>query len=123
MLVNAGKWNAERIVIVKIPAANDRDVFWDAYSVIKRVIHSAHRQRVIEAEYPIGSLLQTQELAHCLGTAQFRSHIPLHFGDDVVISDFKTCSYHCAFVSVHATNTGTGFRPTNVRDVFAADVD
>ncbi len=108
---------------MKIPAANDRDVFWDAYSVIKRIIHSAHRQRVIEAEYPIRSLLQTQELAHCLGTAQFRSHIPLHFGDDVVISDFKTCSYHCAFVSVHATNTGTGFRPTNVRDVFAADVD
>ena len=91
--------------------------------VIQRIIHGAHCQRIVEAEHPIRSLLQTQELAHGFRTALFRSHISLSFGDDVVINDFKTGLHQCAFVSFHATNAGTGFRATNVRDSFAADVD
>jgi hypothetical protein len=50
VLIDAGQRNAQSIVVVKIAAANDCNVFWDAYSLIQCVIDCAHRQWVIEAE-------------------------------------------------------------------------
>src|ERR1039457_2072621 len=90
---------------------------------MESIIHGAHRERIVEAEHPVGSWLKTQELAHRLSPALFRSHISLPFGDDVIVNNFHSGLRQCSLVSFHAANAGTGFWPTNVRDSFAADID
>ena len=123
MLVDAGEWNAQRIVVVKIAATNQRDVVGNAQTVIERIIHGAHRERIVEAEHPVGSRLKTQELAHRLSPALSRSHIPLAFGDDVIVNYFQSGLCQCSLISFHPADAGTGFRSTNVGDSLASDID
>src|SRR5256885_15789361 len=123
MLVDAGEWNAQRIVVVKIAAPNHRDVVGNTQAVIESIIHGAHRERIVEAEHPVGSWFKTQELAHRLSPALFRSHIPLAFGDDVIVNYFQSGLSQCSLVSFHAADARTGFRPTNMGDSLASDID
>ena len=53
----------------------------------------------------------------------FCPNISLPFGDDVVIRNLKAGSHQRSFVSLHTSDTRTGFRAANVRDSFAADVN
>jgi hypothetical protein len=77
VLIDTRKWNAERVVVVKVPATDDGDVLGNSKSVVQRVVHRAHGQRIIETEDPIGPVLKMQELAHRFGAALFGFHIPL----------------------------------------------
>ena len=60
VLIDTRKWNPQRIVIVKVPATDHRKVLWDAYALIQRVIHGAHRQGIVKTEHTVGLGLETQ---------------------------------------------------------------
>jgi len=50
MLVDAGEWDTQGIIVVEISAANDGQILWDSNSVIQRIIHGGRCQRIVEAE-------------------------------------------------------------------------
>jgi hypothetical protein len=47
VLVDAGKRNAQRVVVVKVPATDERNVLRDPQALIQREIHCTHRERMI----------------------------------------------------------------------------
>ena len=123
VLIDAGEWNAKRIVVMKISAANNGDVFRNLYSLIERIIHGSHRQWIIEAEDPIWSRLKAQELAHGFCAALLRFDVSFAFCNDVIFNDLKPCLSKCLLISFHTARPRTSCWAANVGDPLAPDLD
>jgi hypothetical protein len=59
MLIDAGQGNAKRVVVVKVPATDERKVLRDPQALIQREVHCTHCERIIETEHSIRTRIKT----------------------------------------------------------------
>src|SRR5207248_10847566 len=123
VLVDARERNTKRVVVVKIPAANDCNVLRDAYSLVESIIHNPHSQRVIEAKHSVRPGLKTEELAHGVCAALLGFNISLAFRNDVIINDFQPGLHQRLPVPFQAAYACASFGPANMRYSLASNVD
>ena len=123
VLIDAGKTDSQRIVIVQVAAANDRHIFRNPHSVFDGIVHRTGRQRIVVAKNAVRFWLEVQELSHRLRTSQFGIYVDLSHRRDVTVLDRDSQTHQRSFVSLQTGDSRTGLRPADVRDPFASDRD
>src|ERR1700722_5128971 len=124
VLVDATKWNPQKIGVGEIAATHHGDVFRNAQSSLENGPHPAHPDGIVEAEDPVGPRLVVEQLAHAGMAAALAAMVGRGTdGDDVTGERLAMRRSQRTAIAFEPSDGGADVRPANVSDAPAALLD
>src|SRR5260370_2329618 len=115
MLVDARKSYAKTIVVMQVAAADNRDVFRYLQPRIQDRVHRANSERIVVAEYAVGSRVALQQQTHRLRAPFGTLSIDIHSADHIVVFVRHASVLATFFFPIQPPNPAPVLSPTDVR--------